>query len=90
MYARYVGKRPPESWQEAATVVEPPPLDKRWIFNGRMDLRIALRIFGLDKMPNAATLQARYRTLALENHPDRGGDVRVMAAINRAYGYLKL
>jgi DnaJ-class molecular chaperone len=54
-----------------------------------MTMRTALRIFGLDYRPNRTTLVARYRVLAMEHHPDHGGQTDVMAAINAAYGYLK-
>ena len=33
-------------------------------------------------------LKRQYRTLALQNHPDRGGDVEVMKAINNEYDKL--
>ncbi|MCF3109587.1 hypothetical protein LL912_12470 [Niabella sp. CC-SYL272] len=32
-------------------------------------------------------VKARYRKLAFEHHPDRGGDVRTMQAINTEYAY---
>jgi curved DNA-binding protein CbpA len=54
-----------------------------------MSMAIAFRIFGVTQRPNRATLIARYRVLALEHHPDRGGDTTVMAAINAAYAYLQ-
>lgn len=34
---------------------------------------------------NPDEIRAKYRKLAFEHHPDRGGDVRTMQAINAAY-----
>ncbi len=41
-------------------------------------------VLGISKSTRAA-LDARYRELALQHHPDRGGDPTIMAAINAAY-----
>lgn len=35
---------------------------------------------------NIQEVKSTYRTLALENHPDRGGNVEVMAVINALIG----
>lgn len=88
--SKYFGKRPTSTFQYAQDVApEVDTLDPRWQFGGRMDFRTALRIFGLAKKPNSETLQARYRALIWENHPDHGGDTRIAAAINAAYSYLR-
>lgn len=41
-----------------------------------------------DDAPNEV-IQAVYRALAMLNHPDKGGDVARMAAINNAYRQIK-
>ena len=33
----------------------------------------------------AAEIKAQFRTLAFEHHPDRGGDLETMKAVNAAY-----
>ena len=33
-------------------------------------------------------LKARYKKLAMENHPDRGGNVEIMKAINAEYDFM--
>jgi hypothetical protein len=44
---------------------------------------------GLPRGTSRAEVEARYRELARIHHPDRGGSVSRMAAINRAYHELK-
>ena len=34
-------------------------------------------------------LRKRYKKLAFENHPDRGGNTETMKAINNEYDFLK-
>jgi DnaJ-domain-containing protein 1 len=89
VYTRYFGKRPTSSFKYAPPASSPSEPPARFVFHGRMDSRTALRIFGLEHRPNSATLKSRYRLLAYEHHPDRGGDTQVMAAINRAYAYFR-
>ncbi len=88
MYSKYFGKRPTSTFTMPGGGAAP-PVDSRWQLEGKMTLRTALRIFGLDKTPNRATLLARMRVLMLEHHPDRGGEQRIAAAIGAAYNYLK-
>jgi len=47
------------------------------------------KILGVDKGADAATLKQAYRKLAMENHPDKGGDQNRFAEINNAYDTLK-
>jgi len=69
--------------------MDAPGVDPRWAFTGRMDSKTALRIMGFSVWPVQKALQARWRELVYLHHPDRGGDARVCAAINVAYGYLR-
>lgn len=89
VYSRYFGKRPTTSFDYASNGPSEPNPQDRWAFAGRMTYQAACRIFGLTQRPNKETLTARYRVLAMEHHPDRGGDTAVMAAINAAYAYLR-
>jgi len=89
MRSKYFGKRPTSTFSYVPPSAPTPGPDPRWVFHGKMSMRTALRIFGLDTRPNAATLQARYRTLIWEHHPDHGGSTEIAAAINAAYSYLR-
>jgi len=89
VYSRYFGKRPTSTFDYVAEGPAEPNGNERWAFTGRMTYSTALRIFGLTQRPNHDTLVARYRILALEHHPDRGGTTEIMAAINVAYAYLR-
>lgn len=40
---------------------------------------------GFDSIPTEKELKARYRQLAKENHPDRGGNPEEFEKINKAY-----
>lgn len=91
MYTHYFGRRP------SSTFDPPPPearaearaSENRWTFTGKMNLTTALRIFAIPRIPSQDELTARWRRLIWEHHPDHGGDVRIAAAINAAYHYLK-
>jgi hypothetical protein len=89
VYSRYFGKRPTSTFSYPGVGPSEPPKSDRFTFMGRMTMQSALRIFGLTQRPNRETLVARYRVLAMEHHPDHGGETSVMAAINAAYGYLR-
>lgn len=45
--------------------------------------------FGVTEQITIESIKRQYRKLALENHPDRGGDVEVMAAINAEFDQLR-
>jgi hypothetical protein len=50
-----------------------------------MEQQDALDVLGLDPDVDIATLKRRFRALAHDHHPDRGGDAARFAAINDAY-----
>lgn len=86
--SRYVGKNlPTEAF--ANQPAPKPDIDERWVFRGRMDGKTALRILGFASWPTPADAQKRWRQLVYMHHPDRGGDSRICAAINVAYGYVR-
>lgn len=50
-----------------------------------MELQAALEVLGLEPDVDLTTLKRRFRALAHDHHPDRGGDAARFAAINDAY-----
>src|SRR6185295_9654855 len=46
-------------------------------------------ILGADESMPLSELERRYRRLAVEHHPDRGGSEESMKALNEAFGVLK-
>lgn len=88
VYSRYFGKRDPRTIHDDPKAPEP-EVSSRWRFDGRMTFAAALRILGFSRQPERVDLRTRYRTLMHENHPDKGGDTAVAAAIVAAYTYLK-
>lgn len=50
-----------------------------------MEQQEALDVLGLEADADLATLKRRFRALAHDHHPDRGGDATRFAAINDAY-----
>jgi hypothetical protein len=83
---RYFGKIRP-SW--AGPVSDRKLAQDDAIFNDRTaTVAIALRIMGLVDGYTAKDLRDRYRQLALELHPDRGGDKHRMQQVNAAYSFL--
>ena len=48
----------------------------------------ALRVLGLPPNATPQQIKRRYRTLAKQHHPDRGGDRREMQRIIAAYEFL--
>ncbi len=44
------------------------------------------RVLGISPRDSAENIKSRYRQLALERHPDRGGSVESMQELNLAYG----
>lgn len=49
----------------------------------------ALNVLGLPSTATPQQIKRRYRTLAKQHHPDRGGDPREMQRIIAAYELLK-
>ena len=43
------------------------------------------QVLGVERGASKAAISERYRELAMEHHPDRGGDSARMATINAAY-----
>jgi hypothetical protein len=54
----------------------------------RVEQQEALDVLGLETDVDLATLKRRFRALAHDHHPDRGGDAMRFAAINDAYRQL--
>ena len=46
-------------------------------------------VLGAGRDDSRAEIERRYKRLAVEHHPDRGGDEEEMKAINEAWGVLK-
>lgn len=46
-------------------------------------------VLGAERDDSRADIERRYKRLAVEHHPDRGGDEEEMKAINEAWGVLK-
>lgn len=87
VHSKYFGRLPPDA--VFAKQAKAPPVDPRWKYNGRMDLKTAMRILGFIVLPSPKLCQLRWRDLVGTHHPDRGGETAVCAAINAAYDYLK-
>lgn len=47
------------------------------------------RVFGVDSHAEIAEIRSAYRRLARRNHPDAGGDERIMIALNKAWAILR-
>jgi hypothetical protein len=65
------------------------PQGGRYSLPRRMDGPSALRILGFTSWPSQQALQARWRKLINEHHPDHNGEARIAVALNLAYDYLK-
>lgn len=50
----------------------------------QMSFSDAMKVFGIDSVPNKADLDKLYKKLALKNHPDLGGSEEKMKEINQA------
>ena len=60
-------------------------LDTFWLRFARHDRRAeALAALGLADPVDDATIKRRYRELAMEHHPDRGGEIEKLQTINAA------
>ena len=65
-------------------------LDTFWLRYTRNDRRAeALAALGLADPVDAPEIKRRYRELAMEHHPDRGGEMEKLQAINAAMGLLE-
>jgi DnaJ-domain-containing protein 1 len=51
--------------------------------------RRAFHVLDLDPACSSDEAARRYRELAMEHHPDRGGDARAMGVLNRAYSEVR-
>lgn len=58
-------------------------------YQGYDKLDSALGVLGLDRQAGADEIQKRYRTLAMELHPDRGGDGERILELNAAMEVLQ-
>jgi hypothetical protein len=59
-----------------------------WPAAGQGELRRAFRVLELDPTSTADEVKRRLHELALEHHPDRGGNLRRMKEINWAFGVI--
>jgi hypothetical protein len=57
---------------------------ERWL--AQLDSQDPYRVLGISPTDSAENVKTRYRQLALERHPDRGGSVESMKELNLAYG----
>lgn len=65
-------------------------LDTFWLRFARHDRRTeALAALGLADPVDDPEIKRRYRELAMEHHPDRGGEMEKLQAINAAMGLLE-
>ena len=65
-------------------------LDTFWLRYTRHDQRTeALAALGLADPVDDPEIKRRYRELAMEHHPDRGGEIEKLQAINAAMGALE-
>ncbi|HSP77571.1 MAG TPA: J domain-containing protein [Myxococcaceae bacterium] len=55
----------------------------RWV--AALDDQDPYRVMGVSPLDSAERIRARYRELALERHPDRGGSAERMQELNVAY-----
>lgn len=62
---------------------------KQYILSENLTVTDALKIFGVESIPDEKSLKNLYKTLANKNHPDLGGSVEKMQAVNSAYELLK-
>jgi len=63
---------------------------KEYIIERTMDFNKALEIFGMSatEINDKLALKKKYRDLAMQHHPDKGGDVRMAQDVNDAYAIL--
>ena len=75
----------------------PPPTSSFEQIKARMDRWIAQldandphQALGVSPRASADEVRSRYRQLALQHHPDRGGDPKRMQRVNEAYQRLRM
>lgn len=63
----------------------------KWLLERQITYEEALEIFGVSRKEaqNKEQLNKQWKKLALQHHPDRGGNVEMMQKINVAYNILK-
>ena len=63
---------------------------KEYIIERTMTFDKALEVFGMsaDEVDNKIALKHKYRQLAMQHHPDKGGDVKIAQDVNDAYAVL--
>lgn len=63
---------------------------KEYLIERTMTFEKALEVFGIsaDEIDNKIELKHKYRKLAMQHHPDKGGDVKMAQDINDAYALL--
>lgn len=55
----------------------------------RSDKQVALEVLGLSEPVDYAEIKQRYRSLAMQQHPDQGGDTAEMQRLNEAMAVLE-
>ena len=65
---------------------------KQWLLERSMTFSEALNILGVteEQIKDKTFLKKHWKKLAMQNHPDRGGDMETMQKINVAYDILKV
>jgi curved DNA-binding protein CbpA len=63
---------------------------KEYLIERNMTFDLALKVFGMkaDEIGDKAKLKKRYRDLAMQHHPDKGGDKEMAQDVNDAYAVL--
>ena len=65
-------------------------LNAFWIkFNAQNERKQALEILELEESVDIDTIKTQYRRLAMQHHPDRGGEHGRMAALQEAYEVMR-
>ena len=88
-----MSSRPPKSFVEMLWDVLRVSMHSFWRSNANPARQLvqrqqALAVLGLPPTATPQQIKHRYRTLAKQHHPDRGGDLREMQRITAAYEFL--